>query len=136
MVRAAATGAIDYSRADPQNPHWQIKQMFILEELARQDRRDFFQTIHNQWLAYIAHGNLNEQSFKTVKTHANDLLKKIEDSVFGQRKKEKPTNVKKTSNATNKKQAAKKSVKNDTILDSAAAELVSKYKELQEKGEI
>lgn len=137
MVRAAAAGAIDYSRADPRDLQWQIKHKFVLEELARQERYDFFKTIHAQWLAYIGHGNLNEQSFKTVKTQANDLLQKIESAVFGKQFKEKTTTDKnKTGKNQGKKQKAKKAVKNDTILDPATAELVSKYKELREKGEI
>lgn len=109
MVRAAATGAIDYSRADPTSRHWRIHQHLILTEIQRQEDEKLLTTVHKHWLAYIAHGGLKEESFADVKTHANELLRGIRRNIF-------PWSP-----------AAKSEDKNDTIKDETK-DLAERYK--------
>lgn len=140
MVRAAATGAIDYSRADPRDRSWLLRQRFILLELARKESHDFLTLVHSHWCAYASKDNLTEEGRKTVKTNLDKTLKTIEDITFPkttpneQRAAATTTTVK-----TPQKQAADKiqrEPKKDTILDKDTAELVKKYREMQEKGQI
>lgn len=82
MVRAAATGAFNYTGSDPTNKHWRIKHRLIIEELLAQEDRKMFESVQRHWTGYVAHGNLTEESFETVKQHATDVLKKIKFALF------------------------------------------------------
>lgn len=82
MVRAAASGAVDYSRADPTDINWRIKHKLLLTELQRREAQTVAEHLHRHWCAYVAHGSLTEDSFKTTKTAATDTLTELQDLVF------------------------------------------------------
>ncbi len=82
MVRAAVSGAIDYSRADPTNINWRLRQKLVLFEIQRQEDLRLHEAIHRQWLAYISHGGLTEESFTAVKKRANAALDILQRAVF------------------------------------------------------
>lgn len=82
MVRAAVSGAIDYSRSDPTNINWRLKQKLVLQEIQRREEVLFLSAVHQQWLAYVSHGGLTEESFKDVKKSANDALDRLHGAVF------------------------------------------------------
>ena len=82
MVRAAATGAIDYSRADPTSKQWRLHQHLILSEMRRQEDVRLLENVHQHWLAYLAHGNLTEDSFKDVKEHASELMAGVKSAIL------------------------------------------------------
>lgn len=82
MVRAAVTGAIDYSRADPTNSNWRLQHILILTELQRQEELKVLEAARQQWLAYVSHGNLTPESFSSVKEHANKTLISLQKAVF------------------------------------------------------
>lgn len=81
MVRAAVTGAIDYSRADPRDRHWRIKHRLVLEELQRADDQKLLEYTHAHWCAYVSHGGLKETSFKTAKEAALRTLRGLQNVI-------------------------------------------------------
>jgi hypothetical protein len=82
MVRAAALGAINYSQADPTDVNWRIRHRLLLGEMQRQESLRVFDTVHRHWLAYVAHGNLVEESYDAVKKRADDALVDIQKTVY------------------------------------------------------
>jgi len=137
MVRAAAAGALDYSRADPRDRSWLLRQRFILLELARKESHDFLTLVHAHWCAYASKDNLTEEGRKTVKTNLDKTLKTIEDITFPRDAEITPTQP--AAVKTQQKQVPDKiqrEPKKDTILDKDTADLIKKYREMQEKGQI
>jgi nitroimidazol reductase NimA-like FMN-containing flavoprotein (pyridoxamine 5'-phosphate oxidase superfamily) len=82
MVRAAVTGAIDYSRADPKSRQWRIRHRLILNELERTDDQKVLEYTHQQWCSYLGHGSLKEESFNTAKKAALKAFRALERVVL------------------------------------------------------
>jgi len=82
MVRAAVSGAVDYSRADPLDNRWRIKHRLLISEMQRRENQHMLEYLHQHWCAYVAHGGLEENSFKKVKGNASDLLDDLKNTVF------------------------------------------------------
>lgn len=82
MVRAAVTGAIDYSRADPQSRQWRIRHRLVLSELQRTDDQKLLEYSYQQWCAYLGHGSLKEESFNAAKTAAVNTLRALEAAIL------------------------------------------------------
>jgi hypothetical protein len=82
MVRAAAAGAIDYSRADPKDINWKIRHRLLLREMERQENNYLFAALHRHHLAYVAHGNLLDESYANASKQANVTLTDIQKIVF------------------------------------------------------
>lgn len=114
MVRAAITGAIDYSRADPRNKFWRIKHRLVLGELERADDRKLLEYTHQHWCAYLSHGSLKEASFNTAKKAAIDSLRGLQALTFPWESKKEP------------------GLKNSTM-DSETARLIKLYRQTQAK---
>jgi hypothetical protein len=112
MVRAAVSGAIDYSRADPTDRNWRLKQNLVLREIQRQEDLHIHTAIHQQWLAYISHGRLTTESFDSVKSQANDALDRLQELILPWVEKTRP----------------KQLSQNDTMLDAETQKLVEQYK--------
>ncbi|NDD52310.1 hypothetical protein EBZ39_00260 [bacterium] len=113
MVRAAVSGAIDYSRADPTDINWRLRQKLVLQEVQRREEVIFLDAVHRQWLAYVSHGSLTDKSFGDVKASANDALDRLQNAIFPWIETPKP------------------GPQNDTILDEETQKLVDQYKNLQ-----
>lgn len=82
MVRAAVSGAVDYSRADPTDTRWRIKHRLVLLEMQRRENQHVLEYTHRHWCAYLAHGGLTEDSFANVKKNAGETLIDLQNSVF------------------------------------------------------
>lgn len=82
MVRAAVSGAIDYSRSDPTDINWRLKQKLVLHEIQRREEVSFLAAVHQQWLAYVSHGGLTPESFKDVKKSATGALDDLQEAIF------------------------------------------------------
>lgn len=82
MVRAAVSGAIDYSRADPTDNNWRIKHRLSLLEVRRREEQHMLEHLHRHWCAYLAHGALTEESFADVKAKAGESLIDLQDVLF------------------------------------------------------
>lgn len=82
MVRAAASGAIDYSKADPDDINWRIRHRLVLKEVRRKAEEDVTHAIHQHWLGYVGHGNLTPESYEKVRDYAGDALTSYENMVF------------------------------------------------------
>ena len=120
MVRAAVSGAIDYTGADPRNRQWRIKHRILLSEVERREDYELLITAHKHWLALLAHGSLTEDSFKDVKKRANELLGDIQKTVFPW-----------IADAAAKKDAApEEAPKKDTILSKDTSDLIERFKAL------
>ena len=81
-MRAAATGALDYSRADPKDINWRIRQRLVIKEIARQEDLRLYDALHRQWLAYVSHGNLLDESYAEVKKLADQSLLNIQRTIY------------------------------------------------------
>lgn len=82
MVRAAATGAMDYTGADPTEKNWRLRHRLILREMYRQEEQKLLEHAHRHWCAFTSHGNLNEDSFGKVKTEIADALIDLQNVIF------------------------------------------------------
>lgn len=116
MVRAAAAGVIDYTKADPRDKRWRIKHLLLLTEIERKDDYALLSAAQQHWLALLSHGRLTEESFESVKKNAADILEKMKTLVFpwlGDVVKEAP--------------------KNDTIIDAdpETQRLIERYKKMR-----
>jgi hypothetical protein len=82
MVRAAASGAIDYSRADPKDIYWRIRHRLTIKEMQRRNDEELFQAVHRHWLAFIAHGRLTEESYDDVRKRVDDALLSLQGVIY------------------------------------------------------
>lgn len=82
MVRAAATGVIDYSQADPKDINWRLRHRLLIREMQRQESCRVFDAVHRHWLAYIAHGNLVAESYDSVRKRADEALLDLQKCVY------------------------------------------------------
>jgi hypothetical protein len=82
MVRAAASGLIDYSEADPSDRRWNIKHKLVISELIRQSRQDILKSYHTHVCAYLSHSNLTEESFTKLKQSASDAYQSLRDNMY------------------------------------------------------
>jgi hypothetical protein len=117
MVRAAVSGAVDYSRADPTDNKWRIKHRLLLIEIQRREDQHMLEHMHRHWCAYLAHGGLTEDSFVTVKKEAGDTLKDLQGLIF-------PWNV---PQKTEEDKAIEKQDENSKI-DNESRKMIEKFK--------
>lgn len=82
MVRAAVSGAIDYSDADPENKKWRIKHRLIITEISRRDRQQILERYHEHLCAYLSHSRLTAESFEKLKSDANTAYGKLKDTIY------------------------------------------------------
>jgi hypothetical protein len=82
MVRAAASGAFNYERADPYNKQWRIRHSLVLREVVRSADESMLAAAHQHWLAYVSHPQLEPDSWKNVKQKAADTLTELSNSVY------------------------------------------------------
>ena len=117
MVRAAVSGAVDYSRADPTDNKWRIKHRLLLLEIQRQEDQHMLEHMHRHWCAYLAHGALTEESFVNVKKEAGETLTELQGLIF-------PWNVKEK---TEEEKEIEKQDENSKI-DAESRKMIEKFK--------
>lgn len=122
MVRAAVSGAIDYSRADPTNTRWRVKHRLLLSEIQRQEDEKILAHNHRHWCAYLGHGNLTEDSFESVRENAKTSLQTLHEVVF-------PWIVDKKKEETPEEENTTKKSK----IDKSTQALIERFKIWQEK---
>lgn len=113
MVRAAVSGAIDYSRSDPLDKTWRIRHRLLIAEMQRRENQHMLEYLHQHWCAYVSHGGLQEGSFDTVKKTAGELLTDLQNTIFPWQ----------TENKENVKSAPEKGK-----IDAESQKLVERYK--------
>jgi hypothetical protein len=82
MVRAAASGAFNYAKADPYNRQWRLRHLLILREVARNADEQILAAVHDHWLAYVSHSQLEEGSWSNAKRKAADALETLRRAAF------------------------------------------------------
>lgn len=117
MVRAAVSGAIDYSRADPTDNKWRIKHRLLLLEIQRREDQHMLEHMHRHWCAYLAHGALTEESFHNVKKEAGDTLQDLQGLIF-------PWNV--TQKTAEEKEIEKQD--ENSKIDAESRKMIEKFK--------
>jgi hypothetical protein len=126
MVRAAVSGAVDYSRADPLDNRWRIKHRLIISEIQRRESQHMLEYLHQHWCAYVSHGGLEETSFSNVKKNAAEILKDLQAAVF-------PWNaeVKKEDES----EAKNSKIDDEPQLDDQTKALIKRYREKFQRPE-
>jgi hypothetical protein len=120
MVRAAVSGAIDYSRADPMDNKWRIKHRLVLLELQRQEDQHMLEHMHRHWCGYLSHGGLTEESFGNVKEKASEILADLHANIF-------PWSAKKKEEETTEPESKEKEDENIKI-DPETKKMIEKFK--------
>lgn len=120
MVRAAVSGAVDYSRADPTDTRWRIKHRLVLLEMQRRENQHVLEYTHRHWCAYLAHGGLTEDSFGNVKKNAGETLIDLQNSVF-------PWNAKKETEENPDGESNETEAQNSKI-DPETKKMIEKFK--------
>lgn len=121
MVRAAASGLIDYTEADPSDKQWNIKHKLIISELIRQSRQEILQCYHTHVCAYLSHSNLTAESFTKLKESAKDAYQSLRQNMYPWLEKELDT----PPDNENKPQ--------DSKIDSKTQALIDRYKKMFNK---
>ncbi len=114
MVRAAAAGVVDYTRADPKDINWKLRHRMLIHEMQRQEEGRMLDAVHRHWLTYVLKTNLTEESAALVKEHASDTLKAIRDVIFPWR-------------AEDKDESQKDTIKSDE------KDIIARYKQFEEE---
>ena len=118
-MRAAATGALNFSQADPKDINWRIRHRLVITEIGRQEDLRLYDALHRQWLAYVSHGNLIEDAYRDVRTRADNALMDVQRAIYPWIKPEEPA----TENKDQK----------DTI-DPETRSLIERYKRQQQEA--
>lgn len=74
MVRAATTGAIDFTQFDPWDLWWWKRTRWALDELETQLQAEVSKVQHTHWVTLASHGRLESTSFDTVVTNAQRAM--------------------------------------------------------------
>lgn len=82
MVRAAATGAIDFSRADPNDRWWWKRTNFILDEVARRDRLEWLRANAQHYAGIMANSRLDNDSFQKTQEGSLELVNSVYKVLF------------------------------------------------------
>lgn len=138
MVRAAASGAIDYSQADPDDLNWRLRHKLLLKEVRRQEEKALLDAVHAHWLGYLSHGSLTPDSFKNVRKHTEDALQEYQEVIFPWTKKKPPPAASQPSAATAETEAkttqeppqeAVKPEQPTATIDEETAKMIEAYKQ-------
>jgi len=111
MVRAAITGAVDYTRANPYSTQWRIKHAIILREMAHQLNARLLESVHAHWCSFVSHPRLEPDSWKNAKKHALEAVTALQHNLFPWQK-DSP------------------GPKEDTIISGEYGELIASYKQM------
>lgn len=84
MIRAAATGAFNYTGADPYNKNWRLRHTLVLRELMRVTNEQMLRDAHQHWLAFVSHAQLEPDSWKMVKQKAADALTDLSKTLYSE----------------------------------------------------
>lgn len=82
MVRAAAAGIFNYANADPTEKNWRIRHRLLLNEIYRREEQQLLLAAHQHWCAYVAHGNLTEDSFSNIKQELTKTFTALHSITF------------------------------------------------------
>lgn len=82
MVRAATTGAIDFTQADPFDAWWWRRLHWTLEEIEQQHRRHILGAQHMHWVTLLSSGNLKQEGMETAWKNALSMLNRLTGSHF------------------------------------------------------
>ena len=116
MVRAAVSGAVDYSLADPTDPTWRLRHRLLITEVQRKEEQGLADYLHRHYCAYLAHGSLNADSFQRIKAATATALTDLQAVVFPWAAQDKPT--------------AEEIAKKEATIDPATQRLIDAYKAL------
>ncbi len=78
IVRAALTGAVDFSKADPRDRWWWKRLNWILGELENRETRELRQLEHQHWMGLCSVARITEESFKSAHANAIKSLEAIQ----------------------------------------------------------
>jgi len=82
MIRAAATGVIDFTQFDPTSAWWWKRMYMLLGELVAQQHREINLAVHTHWVTLASHSRLSPESFTSTQQHANNALQTLLDSYY------------------------------------------------------
>ena len=77
MVRASATGMIDFAGFDPWDMWWWKKIRWVLDELDLQQTREVCMAQHNHWVTMASHSGLTDESWDQAKTNAGSAFNRL-----------------------------------------------------------
>lgn len=82
MVRAAASGAIDFAQADPNDRWWWKRLNFILDEVGRRDRLEWLQANARHYAGLLANGKLENEAFQKTQEASMELVGSVYTLLF------------------------------------------------------
>lgn len=77
MVKASATGAIDFANADLQDKYWWRKLRWTVQHLQEEEDYNITEARHRHWITACANSTLTDDSFATAKANAQEYLNKL-----------------------------------------------------------
>ncbi len=82
MCQAAAEGAVDFSRADPRNPHWWMKLRIVLDQVEARNLIEVTKLNHATTAALLSRGDLTEDSINKLRDNAERLVTRVKKERF------------------------------------------------------
>jgi hypothetical protein len=82
MVRAAAAGVIDYTRADPKDINWRLRHQLLISEVQRQELCRYLEAAQRDILAYVSNARLTPESFESMCARSDELLNNLKTSIL------------------------------------------------------
>lgn len=77
MVRAAATGAMNFADADPRDKYWWRKLRWTVDAISKEDDYKLVEAQHRHWVTIFANSSLDDDGFNTAKANAQDYLSRL-----------------------------------------------------------
>lgn len=77
MVRASATGAINFARSDLRDKHWWRKLRWVTDVIQKEDDYKLLEAQHRHWVTIFSNSALDDEGFETSKAQAQEYLNKL-----------------------------------------------------------
>jgi hypothetical protein len=77
MVKASATGAIDFAHSDLRDMYWWRKLRWTIDAISREDDYRLTEAQHRHWVTVFANSSLDADGFELAKANAQDYLHKL-----------------------------------------------------------
>jgi hypothetical protein len=82
MIRAAARGAVDFCRADPDDRRFWNRLALILDELENDDRLELLRMHHDRYVNLLARGDLTAESMDRLRGGHERLMAAVGRRLF------------------------------------------------------
>jgi hypothetical protein len=82
MVQAAAAGALDFGRADPRDPKWWRYLRLIINQIERENLKEYHQLYNNRVVSMLSRTDLTRESAERLLEESDSRIDSIAKILF------------------------------------------------------